>query len=83
VVASAVGGLRHLVADDRSGYLVGCCDATNFVGPVRDILADPQLAVRLSDGAIALAATYSWNMAAVRLRRHYDDLAVRELVSCR
>lgn len=82
VVAAAVGGLRHVVADDRSGYLVGCCDAANFVDPVRRILDDPILAARLQRGAVDLAATYSWSMTAARLRRLYADLAARELVQC-
>jgi D-inositol-3-phosphate glycosyltransferase len=82
VVASAVGGLRHVVAPDRSGYLVGCCDAANFIEPVRQILDDPVLASRLQRGALELAATYSWSMTAARLRRLYADLAARELVQC-
>ncbi len=82
VVASAVGGLRYVVEDDVSGYLVGCCDAANFVEPVRAILDDPALAARLRAGALGLAATYSWSMTAARLRRLYSDLAVRELVQC-
>jgi D-inositol-3-phosphate glycosyltransferase len=82
VVASAVGGLRHVVADDRSGYLAGCCDAANFVEPVRRILDDPAVAARLGRGAQELAATYSWSMTAARLRRLYADLATREPVQC-
>ncbi len=82
VVASSVGGLRHLVADGVSGFLVGCCDAANFVAPVRSILDDAALAARLHRGAIDLAATYSWSMTAARLCRLYEDLAARELVQC-
>lgn len=82
VVASAVGGLRYVVEDDVSGYLVACCDAANFVEPVRAILGDPSLAARLGAGGRRQAATYSWSITAARLRRLYGDLRARELVRC-
>ncbi len=82
VVASAVGGLRHAVADGRSGYLVGCCDAANFTEPIRSILVDPDVRGELSRGAVAHAATFSWSVVAARLRRLYSDLAAREPIRC-
>ncbi len=83
VVASAVGGLTHIVADGQSGFLVGCCDAANFVEPVRQVLNDPALADELSRGATRLAAMRSWSVAGARLRRLYADLGARELVLCK
>ncbi len=82
VVASAVGGLRLAVDDHRSGVLVGCCDANNFVEPVRRILDDAAYREELARGAVAHAATFSWAIAAARLRRHYSDLTAREPVRC-
>lgn len=82
VVASAVGGLRHAVAHERSGYLVGCCDAANFVGPVRAVLSNADLRARLSAGAVEHAAGFSWSIAAAKLRRLCSDLTSRELVQC-
>jgi D-inositol-3-phosphate glycosyltransferase len=82
VVASAVDGLRHAVDHEVSGVLVGCCDAANFVEPVRAILDDPGRRAAMAKGAVAHAATFSWGIAAARLRRHYGDLAAREPVRC-
>lgn len=82
VVASAVGGLRLAVSDERSGFLVGCCDAANFVEPVRALLEDRALHARLSLGAVEHAAGFSWSIAAAKLRRLCSDLTSRELVQC-
>jgi len=82
VVASAVGGLRHAVEHERGGFLVGCCDAANFVGPVRALLEDRALQARMSAGAVEHAAGFSWSIAAAKLRRLCSDLTSRELVQC-
>ena len=50
VVAAAVGGLRTLVDHGRTGYLVEEPDPEAFAAWVRQILADPLLAERLSTG---------------------------------
>ena len=51
VVASDVGGLRSLVDHGRTGYLVEEPDPEAFAAWVRQILAEPLLAERLSTGA--------------------------------
>ena len=52
VVASAVGGLAHAVADGESGYLVSGWDPNDFAAAVARVLDDPDTAAALSDGAV-------------------------------
>jgi D-inositol-3-phosphate glycosyltransferase len=83
VVAAAVDGLRSLVDDGHTGYLVEGRDPTAFAAPLATLLADRDLAWEMGTSAAARAGRYSWNITAARLRRLYGDLAVREPVQCR
>ncbi len=82
VVASDVGGLRSLIDHGRTGYLVEEPAAESFAAPVRQILADPLLAERLSTAAVLRARRYTWAQAARRLRAIYAELTVGRLVEC-
>lgn len=82
VVASAVGGLRTLVADGVSGLLVGDRDPANFARAIDQVLADPVRAARMGADAEHLSRRYSWSTTAARLRRSYADLAARSPVLC-
>ncbi len=83
VVAAAVGGLRTLVADGRTGFLIEGRDPDAFAARVDQILRDGALATELGDEAARRAKGYTWSTAAARLRRVYGDLTVRSLVDCR
>jgi D-inositol-3-phosphate glycosyltransferase len=83
VVAAAVGGLRTLVDDGRTGFLVDSRDAGEYAACAAKILADPRLAADLSAAAAHRAAGYTWSTTAGRLRRLYGDLTARALVECR
>jgi D-inositol-3-phosphate glycosyltransferase len=83
VVAASVGGLRSLVDDGSTGFLVDGRDPLDYAGPVSLLLSDPELGVAMSATAIARSRRYAWSMTAARLRRLYADLLVREPVSCR
>ncbi len=83
VVAAAVGGLRTLVREGETGFLVEGRDPAAFAARVAEILDDPIVARRLGDEAARVAGGYTWSTAAGRLRRIYDDLAVRTPVECR
>jgi D-inositol-3-phosphate glycosyltransferase len=61
VVAAAVGGLRTAVADGVSGVLVDDHDSGHWAKVVGDLLDDEPGRARLSRGAIAHAATFSWD----------------------
>jgi glycosyltransferase involved in cell wall biosynthesis len=60
VVATAVGGVPHLLDDGETALLVGPEDADAMVAAVLRLLEDPELAQRLSRGGRALAERCSW-----------------------
>jgi D-inositol-3-phosphate glycosyltransferase len=82
VVASDVGGLRSLIDHGRTGFLVEEPNAESFAGWVRQVLAEPLLAERLSTGAVLRARRYTWAHAAHLLREIYAELTVGRLVEC-
>ena len=82
VVATAVGGLMSLIADGVNGYLVPQRDASLFAARVTQVLDDPHLAARLSDEAVIRSQRYSWQHAAMRMRRTVAEFAARDLVLC-
>jgi D-inositol-3-phosphate glycosyltransferase len=73
VVAARVGGLRTAVADGVSGLLVDGHEPTDYANAVRRLLADPALDARLSAGAVAHAAGFSWAATAARVLDVYGD----------
>jgi D-inositol-3-phosphate glycosyltransferase len=80
VVAANVGGLRFLVDHGSTGYLVDTREPRDWAALVERVLrADSALT---SERAVARSARFGWGIAAARLRRHYDDLAVRDPVQC-
>jgi D-inositol-3-phosphate glycosyltransferase len=82
VVAAGVGGLLTLVDDGRTGLLVEDRHPEAFASAIDVILTDPDFATSLGVSAAAKARGYTWSTTAGRLRRIYNDLAVRELVEC-
>ena len=82
VVAANVGGLRTLVDDGVTGFLVDTREPADYAAAVEAVLADAGAAATLSATAAARAARYTWSTTAARLRRLYADLTVRALVDC-
>jgi len=82
VVAAAVGGLRSLLDNEETGYLVESRNPIDYAAPIEKLLSDDALAHDMGVLAAARSLRYSWSMTAARLRRLYGDLAVRGLVSC-
>lgn len=82
VVATNVGGLRSLVDDGVTGFLVDERKASAFAAPVEQLLADPALAAQIGANASVRSRQYTWSITAARLRRLYADLGARELVVC-
>jgi D-inositol-3-phosphate glycosyltransferase len=82
VVAADVGGLRSLVADGHTGFLVEGRSAHDYAAPVAMLLDDRELADELGRNAASRAAGFTWSITAARLRRLYGDLVVREPVQC-
>jgi D-inositol-3-phosphate glycosyltransferase len=82
VVAANVGGLRTLVADGRTGFLVDSRRPSDYAAAIERILEDPALAARFAADATVEAGQYRWSTTAARLRRLYADLSARALVRC-
>jgi D-inositol-3-phosphate glycosyltransferase len=83
VVAAAVGGLRSLVDDGVTGFLVDGHEPADFAKPLAALLEDPLRAAEMGEAAVARSGRYSWSITAARLRRLYGDLVARGLVQCR
>ncbi|MFZ4583681.1 MAG: glycosyltransferase [Acidimicrobiia bacterium] len=83
VVASAVGGLRTVVAPGRSGLLVESRDPHAWADACRAVLDDPAYARRLSEHALLRSRDFAWSVTAARLRRLTADLVAREPLRCR
>jgi D-inositol-3-phosphate glycosyltransferase len=83
VVAAAVGGLRSLVDDGVTGFLVEGHEPIDFAAPLSFLLDNPLRAAEMGEAAVARSGRYSWSMTAARLRRLYGDLVARSLVQCR
>jgi D-inositol-3-phosphate glycosyltransferase len=79
VVATAVGGLSHIVRDGESGWLVGSRDETEFAARLKSILGDEVLWSRFSECAQDVAAMFSWDRTADDLLSLYECL-IRERV---
>jgi D-inositol-3-phosphate glycosyltransferase len=60
VVATAVGGLRTIVRDGESGYLVTPREPKSFAAALSRVLADPGAQDRLGSNAVRLAARFPW-----------------------
>lgn len=82
VVAASVGGLTTLVDHGGTGFLIDNHDPVAFAEATARVLSSPRLAAELSTNAAARAATYTWSIAAARLRELYSELTARTLVEC-
>jgi len=60
VVATAVGGLRSIVRDGETGYLVRRRDPKSFAAALSRVLADPGTQDRLGTNAARLAHRFPW-----------------------
>jgi len=83
VVAAAVGGLRTLVQDDTTGFLIDSRDPAAFGKRIDELFDHPDRAMAMGKAAALESDHYAWATTAGRLRRLYADLRVRQLVECR
>jgi D-inositol-3-phosphate glycosyltransferase len=77
VVAAAVGGLPHVVAEGTSGLLVRGHAPAAFAERLLRVLDERDLARRLSTGAVRQAALFPWETTAARLVSVYGELVPR------
>jgi D-inositol-3-phosphate glycosyltransferase len=74
VVAAAVGGLRFVVGDGRTGFLVEGHDPADHAERMLQILRDPALAGRLGAAAAKEALRFTWDATATELAGIYREL---------
>ena len=74
VVAASVGGLRYVVEDDRSGFLVEGHDPGDHAERLLQVLRDPGLAERLGREAARSALRFTWDATASALNDVYAEV---------
>ena len=80
---AAVGGLRTLVEDGVTGYLIDSRDPLDYAAAVGRILDDPVHAASLGAAGAVAAGRYPWSGLAARLERLYRHLVhENQLVDC-
>ena len=82
VVAAEVGGLKALVQNGRTGYLVPDRDRQTWARRTEEILEDPLTAAAMALEAATRARGYSWETTAELLSGCYNRLRQRRLVEC-
>jgi D-inositol-3-phosphate glycosyltransferase len=77
VVGSAVAGLRSMVRDGVSGYLIEGHDPATYAERIGRLLADPDFAAQMGRRGRLLAQTFSWTRTADRLQELFEQLIER------
>jgi len=77
VVGSDVSGLRSVIRDQVSGYLIAGHDPAEYAERIGRLLEDPELAQQMGRRGRLLAQRYSWTRTADRLRELFEDVAGR------
>jgi D-inositol-3-phosphate glycosyltransferase len=73
VVASGVSGLRSVVRDEVSGYLIDGHDPAIYAERIGRLLADPELAQQMGRRGRLLAQRFSWTRTADRLGSLFES----------
>lgn len=79
VVASSVGGLRSIVNEGQSGFLVSAGDHVGFGDATARILSNPCLSALMAKKSVGIAKQYSWDRSAEEMYGLYSD---SQLVDC-
>jgi len=74
VVAAAVGGLRYVVDDGSTGFLVEGHDPGDHAERVLEILGDPAAARRMGECGAAESLRFSWDSTASEILSVYREL---------
>jgi len=75
VIAAAVGGLPYIIEDGTSGILVDGHDPADYAAAISRVLCDPELAKRLSTGAVEHSQRFSWEATVSRLLELYGGIS--------
>jgi D-inositol-3-phosphate glycosyltransferase len=74
VVAAEVGGLRYVVDDGVSGYLVEGHDPGDHAEWVLEIIRDRALAAKMGAAAVERARRFSWDATAAGMLQVYREV---------
>ncbi len=74
VVASGVSGLRSVVRDEVSGYLIDGDDPAIYADRIGRVLEDPELAQQMGLRGRLLAQRFSWTRTADRLEGLFESV---------
>jgi D-inositol-3-phosphate glycosyltransferase len=75
VVAAAVGGLREIVEDGVTGFLVEGHDPADYARAMAEVLVDPLHRAVMGEEARRRAGRFTWQRAVDRLAAIYDRLS--------
>jgi len=74
VVASGVSGLRSVVRDGVSGYLIDAHEPAEYAERIGRLLADREIAQQMGRRGSLLAQRFSWTRTADRLEELFDSV---------
>ena len=74
VIAAAVGGLRYVVDDGKSGFLVEGHDPADHAARLLQILSDPALAAAMGETGARSALRFTWDATASEILDVYREL---------
>lgn len=81
VIGSAVGGIKHTVADGVTGYLVPANDPDALAERLAHLYRNPALLARLgANGVRRVHAQFTWERVAKALAAVYEQVAPRHAV---
>lgn len=80
VVATAVGGLKHIVQDGQSGNLIATRDPRTFAARLAPLLRDGAMRQRWSMAAAGASMSFSWERSASEFLELYECLVSEEFV---
>ncbi len=74
VVAAAVGGLRYVVRDGTTGFLVEGHDPADHAERLLQVLRDPAGSRRLGEAGVVQSLRFSWDATAAEILAVYREL---------
>jgi D-inositol-3-phosphate glycosyltransferase len=77
VVGSGVSGIRSVVRDDVTGFIVDGDNPTDYAERIGRLLDDPELARQMGRRGQLLAQRFSWNRTADRLIELFSSVMAR------
>ena len=75
VVAAGTGGLRYVVRDGETGFLVPGYDPADYGDRLLELLSNPHRARRMGRAAVGHALRFSWDTTAAETLSVYRELA--------